>query len=208
MKTKGVTLIELLVAITILVVVVTLSYESFRLGINNYRKHEKTNLLRQNMRVALFSMSRDIRCAYILQANDALRFTGSHTDSANTGNCKVNFVTCLPAISRGAGGYSAIEYYIDDTSAGNKGLVKIDKGIPVTGNAIETGKRFEIAPLVKKLELRYYDGNTWSQEWGYNDNFQARRLPKAVEITIKAAQDESGKDEETITTVVPVFAAI
>ena len=117
-------------------------------------------------------------------------------------------MTCLPAIGRQKGGYAEIEYYIDNTSAGNKGLVKIEKGVPISVNTGDNGKRVELAPLVKKIELRYYDGNNWLQEWGYNNDFQSRKLPKAVEITIKASQDESGNDEETITTVVPVFAAL
>ena len=82
MKNKGFTLIELLVAITILVIAITLSYESFRLGTNTYRKHEKVNLLRQNMRVALFSLSRDIRCAYCSGANDAVHLQAVTRDQA------------------------------------------------------------------------------------------------------------------------------
>jgi type II secretion system protein J len=198
---NGFTLIELLVALTILVIVITTAYASFRAGLAAYRAQEENNILHQNIREALFMISRDVRSAYVSPGNGDIRFTGKH--EGGNANDSIAFVTCLRETAAKEGGLAEIGYYVDDDPATpHKGLVRMNHGFPAGPVVKRQAYPQEIAPLATSLKLRYYDGADWQDEWKENTAV----LPASVEVTVTVAPEGKTDAEQTFKTVVPVIA--
>lgn len=209
MDKRGFTLIEILVALTVLVTVVTVVYSSFGAGVRAYRAQEARNYFRQNARQAWRGLSRDLRCSFALSASDGPTFTGQDQKDGEREHSRLQFITCLPATASTAGGLARVEYYVDtDPATPEQGLVRVDYGFPFARADTARERRVQIAPLVRSLKLEYFDGTSWEGEWGarrYADKKQV--LPLSVRVTVGIAENETGTTAEIFSTVVPVFAS-
>jgi general secretion pathway protein J len=185
---KGFTLFEMMVALTIITIIATALYASLRVGMQTYKKQEECNYLHQNLRNAVFLLSRDLRCAF-MSANSDIIFSGDPGKNQSLSEARISLVTCQSSVLQRAGGLSTVEYYIDnDPQTPCSGLVRVDHGFPQTE---ERNVCQEIAPLVEGLRLRYYNGSEWQDEWGQSDPSQLHTLPQAVEITVTVKDKES-----------------
>jgi prepilin-type N-terminal cleavage/methylation domain-containing protein len=210
-RPNGFTLIELLVSIVILVMVITAVFASYRLGIRAYRRIETQNFENQNLRQGWRMISRDVRCAFMDQSNNAIQFTGEHSVQNSAASDRVIFVTCLPDGEGASGGLCTVSYYIDtDPATPQAGLVRSNSSFPMTAAATLPATVQEIAPLATSLHLRYYDGVQWRDTWGITAtgslSSSGKTLPSAVELTLTIASSLTNNKERSVTTVVPVFS--
>ncbi|OGS21149.1 MAG: hypothetical protein A3J83_08800 [Elusimicrobia bacterium RIFOXYA2_FULL_40_6] len=191
-KQNGFTLIELLIGMTILVIIITTVYASYRVGLKAYQKIEKESYFNQNMRQSWQVISHDLRCAF-MSSNKNIKFIGENIRANEFTSSKITFFTFLPDTGTPSNTLAEVSYYIDtDPSTPYEGLVK------------ETnGKKQEIAPFVKSFKLRYFDGFSWKDTWGINESGQvtpqSRMLTLAVEVQVQL-------DDKTLTTVAPIMS--
>lgn len=209
---RGFTLIELIVGITLIVIVMSAAYAGFRSGMDMYRYQEKQNVFHQNIRQALFLVSRDMRCAYMPASRTDISFIGMHRADMFEAGDQVAFVTCLPSAHSKSGGLAGVAYYVSaDPLIAQKGLVRSNSGFPAGPPEISKADIVEVAPLVKTMKLRYYDGDEWLDEWGSSNSAKSQALshtlPAAVEISMTVHEHENSSGTETFTTVVPLYAS-
>lgn len=168
---KGIGLIEFIISINIILIVVIGAYYALNLGIKTYRRIENENYINQNIRKADALISRDLRCAF-LKAKDNV-FKGEKD--------RLEFITYLPLQSvllensKKESGLAKIKYFVSE----DKGLFRE-----------ENEKTRLVAPLVKLIEFKYYDGMNWYDVWEFK---YKRKLPVAVEIKFKV-ENEDFKD--------------
>ncbi|GEM_PF-4551589 len=223
-KRNGITLVELMLALLITTVVIGAVYGAFRAGLSTWKKTDSKTTVYQNVRVTLDQMSREIRSIFVNPDNPAIKFVGRHE--------KLNFVCAMPpGLVEGMNKYDlhSVTYFIADSRwEKGKALWKYDevKPIPVSlfslnltneenleSEIIKNSE--ELLPMINEVRFRYYNGDSWQDEWGNEEVPTAgvagmppggmNILPKSIEITIVIQYDEKGEYKETFSTTEDVM---
>lgn len=173
---KGVTLIELIVAVSIFAVISVAVYSTFAMGLSIWRRTQKAQVMYQNIRLALDEMARDLQ-------NAVVYFDSSQTTAINFEGEKdrISFYSLVD-------GYQTtppypqlrkISYTLGD-SGNLQRLEQVHQGADI---APETE---EIASQVANLSFFYsYEDNgalgyEWRRDWEPNE-----RIPESVRIELE-----------------------
>ena len=183
---RGVTLIELLVAMVILGIIVTSVYTAFNSSRDSWQVGEVMMQRYQNARGALDMMAREISAMYFTISN--IYETGLIYDGTS-GSTSFRFVARIPENS-GAWDLCKVGYRYDGTD-------EIERGFDVDPNLtnldIAAGNWQPRVSNINELAFRWWNGTSWNEgTWDSMDSgisSQYRRLPRAIEIMI-TAQDE------------------
>jgi general secretion pathway protein J len=202
MRTRGFTLVEVLVAMAILAMVTTLTWSSFRQSFATKSQIEAQAGRYRTVRLALDRIAREISMAYVSQDEDMsqperrTRFVGKrHTDIdellfsyfghqrlyQDANECDTALIAYYSARDRGDSRKinlmrretRRLSYYKIDDQAGQSDVVCDD---------------------VVRLKLDYWDtrDKTWRDEWTTTQaDGQSNRLPGKVRITL-TVHDERG----------------
>lgn len=181
------TLIEILVALSILAIVVVSSYTVLRGIADSWLKGEARTERYKNARVILDMMSREISQAminlqpvYCLGQGDRVFFVypvGRSEDNSDL---------------------VEVGYWLRDT---DNALVRHYQANPdynfQTADSID-----EISENVRGVEFRYYDGSIWKESWDSRpEGTEGGELPKAIRVRL-VLTDERGERTETFETIV------
>jgi general secretion pathway protein J len=168
---SGFTLLELVIALTILPLIILIIGNGFRLGMNAWEKGEQETVWTQRFRVLSGLLSQQIKSAYpyIMEVEDekVAVFEGK-SDS-------VMFVTSLT--DAGFGGFKWVRYsYKDGTLFLKEGLLpdkKLDDSITGDEEIVDTD--------IEEIKFAYLsaEDNEWKDSWDYGE-----KLPGAVRVKI------------------------
>lgn len=199
---KGFTLIEILVASSMVGIVVFIIYFTFA----NTSKSIENSRLRidssQESRVILNKMQKEISSAFFSSQNVLIRFKGDDGKLNSIDNDQLNFVSTLNPFKSKSNESDLMEigYYIkygENTNSGN--LIRRYCGM--VDDNIETGGYEQIlGQNLRGMNFRYYEGTEWVDSWDTNSK---GILPKLVEITITFA-DNINKNEYSFSTIISV----
>ncbi|HBR18482.1 MAG: hypothetical protein A3G39_04400 [Deltaproteobacteria bacterium RIFCSPLOWO2_12_FULL_43_16] len=189
-RAKGFTLIEVLVALTILSMILSIIFAVMRFGISSWEKGSKLEERIQYIRTLTTRLNNEIGSMYpyIVSVNgvNVFMFRGERD--------KLGFVTtnedAMPDIPRG--GTKWVYYFIDR----DKGLAAREKMLP-NSNAVEDkeGNLVIIEPSVKEMRFEYLDINGWVDSWNADEK---KGIPKAIRINLIF------EHKEPISMIVPV----
>lgn len=193
-RNRGFTVIELLVAFTILSVMLAAGYGTLRASLRVYRAQKHDQVFESNVRLSWRFISRDLRCA----ALDLQDVSGTFMGDEHS----VNFFTAAPAYVSILPALVPVSYHIDaDPATLETGLVRISSG------AVQ-----QLAPLTRTLTLSYYDGKEWHGSWGVSVdgrlNVRQRMLPLCVKVELEVVRPDDPSQTTRYTTIVPVCAAM
>lgn len=208
---KGVTLLELMVALVLTALVGMAVFRVFKTNMDSWQKGEARTQRYQNARIALNRMSKEIRSAILLStANNPgkdLRFLGTSST--------LNFLTASHPPTRGAyeNTYEPVELVFDVCEIGysvdttNKKLYRRKHRTNIPDTQVDGGGSSDVLALhVTELAFSYYDGSDWQTSW---DSSTDGGLPYAVwtGLTLQADVAPAGhaKKEELISTKVYLF---
>ncbi len=174
-RSDGFTLLELIIAITILSLVTLMIGSGFRLGLDAWKKGEKETIATQRMRVLSGLLSQQIKSLYPyemeIEDEMVVVFKGK-SDS-------VMFVTTLTDSSYG--GFKWVRYsYKDENLLYKEGLLpdkELIKKISVNEEVIDSN--------IGEVKFRYYspDEGEWKESWDFGEE-----LPGAVSVKISYFQ--------------------
>ena len=205
----GFTLIEILVALAIVMVLVTILYETFNAVIRSIRQVEEVTEIDQMARISLSIISKELRSTYwgrpdpggtltpgIFigldgedrgQPSDTLRFTALSNARASDGITDPSLSILEYELVPASNAETSVLIHREETNL-----------MSLSGRSLE---QFELAERVTGLNFRYYDGQEWKDEWTEADQ---NKLPKAVEIRI-FFKDLAGRERQFITqTDIPI----
>lgn len=174
-RSKGFTLIEILVAITITVLVLFTIYGTF-ISVSRARKQVETRSdgYRQ-ARVIFDRIGREIRGAYVLPNNSNTVFAGG----VNTqGNPFLQLTTTATTPQSGVEtGLALVSYEFrdDPEKPGRKVLMRTETS--TFGVADDQASGYRLATDLDGMKLRFYANGTWQDQW------QAG-VPDIVEVTL------------------------
>jgi general secretion pathway protein J len=191
-KSKGFTLIEVLLAMAILAVVMTVIYTSFSAAGRDVEQAETIRDETDLARTLISRISDDISNAYVnrnMNYSAPITIFDGKEEEVESGGEKIRHdsITLTTLTNWRKPDSKEMElwevgYFFEEKPDGNGYTLyrrekrELSKDVP----ALEGGVEYEITDRVKSLQLRYYDGSNWSDAWDKS----LSKVPTAVEITL------------------------
>ena len=183
--TVGFTLLELLIAMTILVVILTSTYTLFRSASGAFSKGEVRSELYQQVRIIFGVAERDIASALPVPGKDHY-FQGSEDRL---------FFVC-PVAEQDKADLREVGYWLSNS---DRTLMRhVDRDPDFDFTTADTHE--ELGVQIQRLVFSYYDGEKWGNSW---DSQIEQGLPKAVKIQMTIG-DSRGKESSEFSTVVRI----
>jgi general secretion pathway protein J len=188
-RSRGFTLLELLIATAIMAGIVTVIYTSFFTASRNVDQAEKMRDASDLVRTLVSKISADVENAYVnpgmapltvfygkkvqpeTGSDDALRYDELYLTTKTNWRRPGTEETNLWEVG----------YYFKQKPDGSGYVMmrrekrELSKDVP----ALEGGVEYAMTDQVESLRFRYYDGSSWSDEWS-----NKTVLPKAMEISL------------------------
>lgn len=193
-KEKGFTLLELIIAFTILGLIMLIIGSSLRMGIRAWERGELIADDSQRLRILTERLSSDIRSVYPYQVNiEVERKTAFEGKSDSLG-----FVTSQVDINW-VGGFKWVSYSINEGD-----LIVTEKIVPDKKLDESKGIATVLETGVSSLKFEYYEKNkdTWETSW---DAKEKGMLPDGVKATITLKPDASQGDRKIERSIPPLF---
>lgn len=220
---RGFTLVEILLAVCLLAIIMTVMYSAFHTMGRVIRRTEQTKDTYQMARLILSRMRQELGCAYFSGKPGNFVFRGENIEGRDGDADALTFVTAGHIISGrdvAEGDFAEVCYYLDENNPGI--LVRREDTSP--DGELEVGGSLDIlGKNVVGLNFVYFDarepsaqtagGTTseldeqleeekaWKDEW---DPEESPYLPRAVRIDL-ALLNEAGNPEDFSTTVALVM---
>ncbi len=219
-RSRGFTLVEILLAVSLLSIMVTVMYSAFHTMGRIMRRTQQTKDTYQAARLIMARMRQDLSCAYASPTQTNFMFRGENIEEADGAADALTFVSSGHIISGRdvpEGDFAEISYYLDENNPGilvRREDLSPDDEREVGGTLSILGKN------VVGLDLTYLDGTeqtarraggmetlldetleeeeAWLEEW---DPEEKTYLPRAVRINVWL-QNERQEVEDFSTTVV------
>lgn len=192
----GFTLIELLVASSMLAVLAAAGYVAFAAGMRASDRARRVNSMVAGAQRALTAMAADIRA--MVEHEDWRLMTVDSTVEGQSSDM-MDFVTtrhrrsfAIEATGRCEVGYSLAE----ESETGTRWLARRQDDTP-DEFPDEGGDTLPLVPNVSELDLEYYDGTDWLQEWTDTQSF-----PRAIHIDIVVVDPDAVEDPMQFETTV------
>ncbi len=205
----GFTLLEMLLAVSIFALIVSVIFSSFRVGIGAWESGERDIATYQKLRAVTEILYREITSTYPYMVTPGeidrhKRFFAFFGKSDS-----IKFVSCANLHKRD-GGLSLIDIWVE----GDEGLM-LGEGPALAGNlkdledvpVREKENTIVLSPDVKKIELRFYerkrgdDDGEWVSHWDPKD--KGMQLPHFVEIALTFSDRKD--DERLQRLIIPVM---
>lgn len=189
-KRQGFTLVEVLVALTILTMVLSIIFAAMSLGIRSWEKGSNIEETAQDLRALSTRLSNEIGSMYpyIIYINGAKTYVFQGERE------RLGFVTTnensMPDLPRG--GAKWVNYFLDR----DNGLVVREKILPDSSVMEDKdGRLTEVEPSVQQIGFQFLDNSIWNDSWDANDK---KGLPEAVRVNLTFDKGEP------VSIVVPV----
>jgi prepilin-type N-terminal cleavage/methylation domain-containing protein len=200
----GFTLIEILVAVTIIATIVSMVYGSYFATAKSADLYKTRMTMFGRTRKVLCRMARQIRCSYIGKATEDTDLTGTDSSQTNKINKRPVIYFSYKPDAPGSGTLHLVtthKLFCEDGYA--NGLFdiayKFDKNIGMLylsqrrfagtpENNIEDRNWRPLLTNVESLELDFFDGRQWWRKWDFEEK---RKLPIAVKIGITCEDENS-----------------
>jgi type II secretion system protein J len=211
---KGFTLIEVVVAIGLLAVVMTLVYSAFSRSLDVTRETaEVTERVRQ-VQTVTERLVDELSAAYwfsdsMVPASQGGEGRGYFVGTQGTATDSevrldrlgwTTFAHRRYVGERTESDVAEITYRVETSASGTDGRLVRDERVNVLSDAAWATQSDELAVGVSEFRLRYLLNGEWVDEWDAN---QRRRLPSAVEVTVTLA-GAGNAPAERIRTIVPL----
>ena len=194
----GFTLIEVMTALTILAIMATITFSVVLNSSMRSRALDREMELKMAANSIVNLIVEDLKGAFIRQGVVPY-FIGEDSFHREDPNDAVSLITTstLPINPQAVGGDLAeVGYRLSfDEEEGKGGVLYRREESPVRAPFEEGGGSYEISGKVRSLNLRYYDGEDWMDDWDSQDmsrEHMVNKLPREIEIEI-TLEDESSQ---------------
>ena len=205
-KRRAFTLLEILTALSILIIIMAAVYGSYRAVTLSVARCGPRSIIEQQARLFLYRLTSELRCCYAgrpdesgeniskqnLNNNEETRQTKLPlfiARQAKAGQIFLQFVTSALGSVRNynTGGLSIVSYKLDESGTTLlRNVRRYIEGIP------DNNKDYKWIPVfanVKKVTLEYFDGQNWQNEWELEST---KGLPLTVRIALTLENEQTG----------------
>lgn len=190
-REKAISLIEVLIATSILAFLMSVVYFIFYKGTSAWNKGNIRLQMYQNARSSLDIMKREMEVAFISPGNSSLIFRGKKNS--------LDYISVSNKVKK-SGQYDLcrIRYYLKEKNLQREVKTFLDNE--------KHGGTGIIASGILNLNFSYYDGHNWRKSWdsttGTPEDTMDDSLPSAVRITITLRDEEAKEKPVTLSTVI------
>lgn len=176
-NSQGFTLLEVVIAVTLLSLVMTGVYGIFSTISTTQQRLESDSEGYHQARVIFDRVGRELSGSYLALANEYSAFTAGDDEH---GDPYLAF-TSTSALTRGdaPGGLVRVRYEIDTELGKTVGRL-LRSAVPLF-IPDDPEQRQRLSSQIKELEWRFYDGNSWHDDW---DSRSSNSLPQTVEMSM------------------------
>ncbi len=178
---RGFTLVEVLVAISILAILLTSVYGIFSSVSLARERLDADSAEYHRARVLFDRLGRELRGAYFRPSDRNLVFTGLKTDD-DSFEMELT-TTAVSPLSRTGSGIAKVHYLlVEDQEATAGGLVLMRAEHPVHESTDEEAAgMMRLVPGIEAMSLRFYANGQWQTTW----EGRTSGLPELVEIELQ-----------------------
>jgi len=202
---QGFTLVELLVATTMITVILSMVYGTYFAVSRSTRMHKAGTDLSGRLYAAVQQIARELRCAYA-EARPAPP-PDSKNNRPGTGNFSsrsfnyfrggldpasgefLHFVTAAEALAPAERWAGHVELIYTFDRAARTILSSRRKLVQTATESARPGRPTVLLGDVERIDLAFFDGRQWVDQWDFARN---KILPPAVKISI-TCRDENGR---------------
>lgn len=180
-SSRGFTLVEVLVAISILAILLTSVYGIFSSVSLARERLDADSAEYHRARVLFDRLGRELRGTYFQSGSKDLVFAGSRVDDQSF---EFELTTsAVSPLSQAGSGIARVHYLlIEDEEDSAKGRVLMRSEHPVHESVDETASgMMRLIPGIEAMTLRFYADGQWQTAW----DGRVSGLPKLVEITLR-----------------------
>lgn len=199
---RGFTLLEMLVALVILSMAMTIVWQTFSVAIAAWKKGENFLAEMHHGDFVMEQLSESLRsAAYFDESGGIYGFRLENRESGRYPNDELSWVKSgsgfMPPDADLASGLHRIDFTVDDNDEGERAVMA--RIYPHLADQEEddfaAGKTWEISSVVKGVDCRVYveDDEDWSDEWEDTNS-----IPALVEITLYMDPLEGDDDPVTM----------
>ncbi len=187
----GFTLVEVLVAITLLSLVLTTVYGVFTTLSATQKQLRSDSEAYHQARIIFDRFGREIRTCYLDTGNDRSAFA-SGEDSLGQPYLEFSSTSALTSGDT-PGGVTRVRYELETDLGETVGtLYRGAQPLFVSDDAVQ---RQRMSNQIKTVSWRFYDGSEWQEDW---DSTTTRDLPQSVEMEL-TVHGSNGRDIELMT---------
>lgn len=199
---RGFTLVELLIATTMLAFLAGAAFAALTAGTGSAGKTKRYGAMVAHGQAALRAMTADIRAA--IEHGDE-RLVSLDTEYEGRAADTIDFIAAVrPKLGRdepGTTGRCEVGYYIEnDPDTEIQWLLRREDGT-LDDDPLEGGAVALAGPYIASLDLQFYDGLYWQSGWDDSEHF-----PKTVEIQIVVVDEHHIEKPLVFRTTVPIMA--
>jgi general secretion pathway protein J len=187
---RGFTLLEVLLALTILSVIAATVYSSFSTASRNVERADEVREGTDRARTLLSRLTNDIANAYLSGVMSETFLVGkkveAEADKQRFDSIHLTSLTNWRRPDSRELELWEVGYFFQERPEDmvrvlyRKEKRELSRDVP----PLEGGTDYELTDAVDGLQLRYLDGTKWSDEW---DTRKLGRLPRAVEVVLSLA---------------------
>jgi len=202
---KGFTLIEVMIAVSILALMTVLLYASMTETMKTNQSTEDRDEMLHQASLSLGRMSRDLEMAFLIVSPDFLGSDGRKKTIFKGEQDHVNFASF--SIERyfaesQENNFGEIGYFLEkDPDNPDKNILKRREQRLLDDKPEDGGKVEDMVGSVSDLRFEYYDAGKkdWSKSWDSSQLEFNNHLPRMVKITLKLKDPDSDEEIELAT---------
>jgi prepilin-type N-terminal cleavage/methylation domain-containing protein len=206
-RTRGFTLVEVLLAVTILALVITAVYSTWSAALTGWKRGSAVADAFQRQRIVMETLNELANSAVFFAGNVNLyQITGQHDESAGD---TVSFVTAsdvlLPPSEQSMLGMRRVTVGMDRDQHGVPYLAIINTHVLTDEQGAAQAQRHVLSAEVNGFSVRYRDARdgTWREEWT-----EVNTVPGALEFTVSFFDPTGNAPTIVVTRAVELPAAV
>lgn len=172
---RGFTMIEIVIAITIVSLIMTGIYGVFSTVSTTQKQLENESEIYHQARMIFDRIGCELRSSYLNVNNESSAFIA---DIDSNGNNYLMFTSTSALTNNNTlGGLVRVRYQLDKSYGKNIGRLLRSAEAIFSLNNQSSGRR--LTSLVKEVSWSFFDGSNWQDNW---DSNSSHRLPQSVEM--------------------------
>ena len=177
----GFTLIEVLVAISIIAILMSAIYGIFTSVSTTKDRLDSDSEAYHRARVIFDRLGREIRGAYYNPANGNTLFRSGETSEGNL-YFELSTTAVSPISSQGTG-FAVVRYTLEDDQEANDGskvLLRSERPLLAQESNQPEQSQMRLAPGINAFNMRFYANSEWHDSWDAAEN----GLPAMIEVSL------------------------
>ncbi len=194
-QSGGFTLVEILVAISIIAILLTSIYGIFSTMSSTKDRLDADSEAYHRARVVFDRLGRELRGVYHSQKNAATRFRGG-VDSEGTPYLELSTTAVSPLSSEGTG-FALVRYTLETDSEakdGSKIMLRQEEPLLSRQESSNEATAMRLAPGISRFQVRFHVDGGWQDNW----DAATSGLPDLVEVALTTV-DDGGEETPFLT---------